>query len=102
MNITLKILLLSDAFFALALAVYLFIKYRKRFIDSLDDFRLEVAVATDSEPEVTYEEEKVEVVTETVFKPSEEPTETKSEKLKIGSYEELEALIKERLKEKVK
>ena len=101
MNITLKILLLSDAFFALALAVYLFIKYRRRFKRRTDIFKSEVAIS-EAEAEVTYEEEKVEVVTETVFKPSEEQSRTKSEKLKIGSYEELEALIKERLKEKVK
>ena len=60
MNLTLKILLLSDAVFALALAIYLFIKYRKIFKESLDAFRMEVAVTSDSEPEVTYEEEKVE------------------------------------------
>ena len=98
MSLTLKILLLLDAFFALLLAVFLFIKYRRKF-----NKRPEIIVQskeTEIEVEVAYEEEKVKVVTEEEKAQTQAPNEAKEDKLNIGSYDDLEALIQKKSEEK--
>lgn len=99
MSLTLKILLLLDAFFTLLLAVYLFIKYRRKFKKRPEIIR-SANEKEETEVEVTYEEEKVKVVTEEVSAPAQAPNEAKEDKLNIGSYEDLESLIKTKSEEK--
>ncbi len=102
MNLTLKILLLLDAFFALLLAVYLFIKYRRKFKKRPEIIKSENE-REEKEVEVTYEEEKVKLVTEEVSSNEEKtPNEVDEDKLNIGSYEDLEAFIKKKSEEKNK
>ena len=99
MSLTLKILLLLDAFFALALAVYLFIKYRKKFKKRPEIIRNESG-KEETEVEVTYEEEKVKVSQCEVSIKEEALKKAEEDKLNIGSYDDLETFIKEKSEEK--
>jgi hypothetical protein len=99
MSLALKILLLLDAFFALLLAVYLFIKYKRKF-KKRPEIIINANAKEETEVEVTYEEEKVKVVTEEVSAQVQAPNEAKEDKLNIGSYDDLEALIRKKSEEK--
>ena len=102
MSLALKILLIADVVTAILLSVYLGIKYGKIFSKRSDVFRAERANKLEREPEVSYEDkplkegESEKRLTEE-NKPLLEQEEKKpfGEKLVIGSFEELEKLIKE-------
>ncbi len=108
MSLTLKILLAADAFFALLLVLYLTLKYGKLFSKKPEIFKPEIKDGVEIEPEVTYEEEKISVVTQTIIQKPEEGIATGEKamsdsgenaqvqeevKLTIGSFEDLEDLV---------
>ncbi len=102
MSLTLKILLIADVVTAILLSVYLGIKYGKIFSKRSDVFKVEKGKEIEKELEVSYEDvpsKEVEKEGQIIEKnvPSFEQEEKKpfGEKLVIGSFEELEKLIKE-------
>lgn len=89
MSLTLKILLATDAFFALLLVVYLVVKCTGVFNRKPEFFDLKKE--NGEEMEVSYEEPVVPLKKEVKI---EEKVEEKEEKLIIGSFEDLENQVK--------
>ena len=93
MSLTLKILLATDAFFALLLVVYLVVKYTGVFNRKPEFFNQKKE--NGEEMEVSYEEPVVPLKKEVKIEEKVEvKEEIKEEKLIIGSFEDLENQVK--------
>ena len=102
MSLALKILLIADIVTAILLSIYLGIKYGKIFSKRYDVFKMENVNDLEQQPEVSYEDNiskedgnDGQVLDKNKPLLKEEEKKPFGEKLFIGSFEELEKLIKD-------